>query len=283
MTTTDSSNSTTRPVGNHRLTSTARTVKVTHRRVLVSEWIKFRSLRSIVSSLAAMAVALVAGAAFTAVGILVKDDPPAAEAIAADPAGGSLSGVGLGSVAAIVVGVVAVTTEYRTKQIRSSLAAVPTRVPLVWGKAAVAATVTAGVGLAGLLPAFLVGRAVVAVEDLSIFLTTPGVAKAMVAAALGLGVTAAWAVGCGWLIRNTAGAIFALLAVLYAVPSFAVLLPPTVAAHVVPFLPNNAVAALTQLHPVDGLLPAWAGFAVYAGYAVLTLAAGALLLKRRDA
>jgi hypothetical protein len=129
----------------------------------------------------------------------------------------------------------------------------------------------------------LVGRAVLAIEDLSIFLTTPGVAKAMVGAALGLGVTAAWAVGCGWLVRNTAGAIFALLAVLYAVPSLAVLLPPALAANVVPFLPNNAVAALTQLSPAAGLLPAWAGLAVYAGYAVLTLAAAALMIRRRDA
>jgi ABC-type cobalamin/Fe3+-siderophores transport system ATPase subunit len=64
---------------------------------------------------------------------------------------------------------------------------------------------------------------------------------------------------------NTAGAVFALLAVLYAVPTFAVLRPPAVAANVVPFLPARA------------------GLVVYAGYAVLTLAAAALLLKRRDA
>jgi hypothetical protein len=258
-------------------------VKITQLRVLTSEWIKLQTLRSTVWALVVMALALVAGAAFTAVGILVRDDPPAAEAILADPTGGSLSGVGLARVAAVVVGVVAVTAEYRSRMIRSSLAAVPTRLPLVWGKAAVVSAATAAVALAGLLPAFFVGRAVVAIEDLSIFLTTPGVAKAMVGAALGLGVTAAWAVGCGWLIRNTAGAIFALLAVIYAVPSFAVLLPPAVAASVVPFLPNSAVAALTQLSPVDGLLPAWAGFVVYVGYAFLTLAAGALLLKRRDA
>jgi hypothetical protein len=251
--------------------------------VLVSEWIKLSSLRSTMWGLIIMALALVVGAAFTAIGILVKDTPPAAEAIAADPTGGSLSGVGLARVAAIVVGVVVVTSEYRTKQIRSSLAAVPTRLPLVWGKAAVAAAAATVVALAGLLPAFVVGRAVVALEDLSIFLTTPGVATAMVGAAVGLGVTAAWAVGCAWLLRNTAGAIFALLAILYAVPSLAVLLPPAVAMTVVPYLPNQAVAALTQLSPAEGLLPAWAGLAVYAGYAALTLTAAGLLTRRRDA
>lgn len=269
--------------GYRRRSSSARTVKVTPSRLLISEWIKLRSLRSTVWALITMVAALIIGAAFTAIGILVKDNPPAAEAIAADPTGGSLSGVGLARVAAILLGVVLVTAEYRSKQIETSLAAVPTRLPLVWGKAAVAAATTTIAALAGLLPAFTVGRAVVAIEDLSIFLTTPGVAKAMIGAALGLGVTAAWAVGCGWLVRNTAAAISALLASLYALPSLAVLLPPTVAANVVPYLPGQAVAALTQLAPVDGLLPAWGGLAVYTGYAVLTLAAAALVIRRRDA
>jgi hypothetical protein len=261
---------------------TASAVKLTFPRVLVSEAIKIRSVRSSIGALVALVVALIGGAAYSAVGIVVSDATPAVEAVAAEPTGGYLSGVGLGQLVAIVVGVISVTGEYRSTMIRSSVAAVPTRVPLVWGKAAVAATVTTVVALAALLPAFLVARAIVAIADVSLFLTTPGLVTTMIGPALALGVTAAWAVGCGWLVRNTAVAIFAFLGVLYLLPSLAAFLPQTVGRIVGPFLPNYAFEAAVRVTPVDGALPPWLGLLVYAGYAVITLAAAALVLRRRD-
>jgi hypothetical protein len=257
--------------------------KVTHTRVLRSEWIKIRSVRSTVWAVVAMAAALISGAVFAAVGMVVSDSPPAATAVATDPSGGALSGTGLAQLAVIAFGVVAVTGEYRTRMIRSSVAAVPTRLPLVWGKAAVVAASAAVVSLAALLLSFLVASLVVATEELSISLTTPGVARAIIGSALALGVTGALATGSGWLLRNTAAAIFLLLAVLYVVPTLATLLPQSVGEKVVPFLPSNAIAALTQVAPVEGALPPGAGLAVYAGYAVITLLAAALVLRRRDA
>jgi ABC-2 type transport system permease protein len=120
--------------------------------------------------------------------------------------------VGLAQLVVIVFGVVAVTSEYRTRMIRSSLAAVPTRLPLVWGKAVVVAAGTVVVSLAALLLSFLVAGFVLRTENLDISLTTPGVARALIGSALALGVTAALASGFGWLLRNTAAAVFALLA-----------------------------------------------------------------------
>jgi ABC-2 type transport system permease protein len=261
----------------------ARTVKLTFPRVLFSEWIKFRSLRSSIGGLVALVVTLIGGAAYSAVGIVVSDSQPAAEAVADDPTGGYLSGVALAQLVAVVVGVIAVTGEYRSTMIRSSIAAVPTRAPLVWGKAVAAATVITVVAVAALLPALLVARAIVAIADVSLFLTTPGLATTMIGPAAALGITAAWAVGCGWLLRNTAVALFALLGVLYLLPSLAAFLPQTVGQIVGPFLPNYAFEAAARATPVDGTLPPWLGLLVYAGYAVITLAAAALVLRRRDA
>ncbi|HEU4547831.1 MAG TPA: hypothetical protein VFR88_16190 [Microlunatus sp.] len=258
-------------------------IKLTFPRVLVSEWFKIVSLRSGVAALVAMPIALIGGAAFTAVGIVVKESPPAAEAVAADPTGGYLSGVGLAQLVAVVVGVVAVTGEYRSTMIRSSLAAVPTRIPLVWGKAAVVAAVTTLIAVAALLPAFLVARAIVAIANVSLSLTIAGSTQTMIGSALLLGITAAWAVGCGWLLRNTAAAIFALLGVLYILPSLAGVLPQPLIQIVGPLLPSYAVAAVTRAAAVDGALPPWLGLLVYTGYAVITLAAAALVLRRRDA
>jgi ABC-2 type transport system permease protein len=261
----------------------ARAVKLTFPRVLVSEWIKVRSVLSSVGALVALVLAVIGGAAYSAVGIVVSDSTSAAEAVAADPTGGYLSGIALAQLVAIVFGVIAVTGEYRSTMIRSSLAAVPTRLPLLWGKAAVAATVTAVVALAALLPAFFVAGAIVAIANVSLAPTIPSLATTMIGSALLLGITAAWAVGCGWLLRNTAAAIFALLGVLYILPSLAGFLPQSVIQIVGPFLPNYAVAAVTRAAPVEGALPPWLGLLVYAGYAVITLAAAALLLQRRDA
>ena len=137
--------------------------------MLVSEWIKIGSVRSSVGALVALVLALIGGAAYSAVGIVVSDSPPAAEAVAADPTGGYLSGIALAQLVAIVFGVVAVTGEYRSTMIRSSLAAVPTRLPLVWGKAAVVAVITTVVAVAALLPAFLVARAIVAIANVSVW------------------------------------------------------------------------------------------------------------------
>lgn len=257
-------------------------LRVTSSRVLVSEWIKLRSLRSSIWCLVVIMVALVGGSAFSAVGLLVRLDPPAAEALAADPTGGAFAGAGLAQLAAIALGVLVVTGEYRSKTIRPSVTAVPSRLPLVWCKAVVAAAGSMAASLIASVLALIVASAVVATQGLSISPFTPEVARSLVGTALALGVTAALATGFGWLLRNTAGAVFSLFALLYLVPSFMALLPQVVAAKVVPFLPSNAVAAMTQVTPGAGALPAWAGLTVYLGYAVVALIAAGRVLKRHD-
>ena len=79
--------------------------------LLRSEWIKLRSLRSSIWALVLIVVALLAGSAFSAVGLLVRHDPPAAEALAADPTGGAFAGAGLAQLAAMALGALSVTGE----------------------------------------------------------------------------------------------------------------------------------------------------------------------------
>lgn len=106
-----------------------------------------------------------------------------------------------------------------------------------------------------------------------------GLARAMVGGPLGVGVTGAWAVGCGWLTRNSAGP---------SSPSSPCAMAPrtspscrhSVTANVVPSCQQRCGHA----HPAQrdrGAPTIWAILAVYLGYAVLALAAAALLMKRR--
>lgn len=258
-------------------------LRVTARHVVTSEWIKARSLRSTTWSLVAVAASLLLTGAFTAVGFVVQEDPPGSEAIAADPSGGILTGVGAAQLAAIALGVLLVSGEYRSGTIRSSIAAVPARLPLVWAKAAVAGLVTAAVSLVALLATFVVARSVVAVGGLTISPATPGLARAVLGAALHLGLTAALATGFGWLLRSTAGAVAAAVALLQLLPAIGLLLPASVAAAVLPWLPSHAGTAVLQLTPAAGGLGPWTGLAVYAAWAAAAVGAGALLLTRRDA
>lgn len=253
-------------------------VGVTPARVLTSELIKLRGLRSTVWAMVTIAVAIAAGGVFAAVGIVVKDTPSARDAVALDPSGGALSGVGLAQLAAIALGILAVTTEYQHSAIRTSLTAVPSRLPLIWAKAVVVTVVTAAVSLTTLAVTLLVADAVIGIDGASISLTTPGLVRATLGSALALAMVAVLASGVGWLLRSTAGAVSVMLAVLYILPILTALLPP-----VAPYLPSTAASAITQVRPIPDLLPPWAGLAVLSGYAALALAAAAFSLRRRDA
>src|SRR5919198_444202 len=85
----------------------------------------------------------------------------------------SLAGVQLAALAIGVLGVLLVTGEYATGTIRSSLAAVPRRLPLLWGKAIVVGLTTLALCLPGTLAAFLVGQSILSSERLDITLSHP--------------------------------------------------------------------------------------------------------------
>ena len=107
--------------------------RVTQARVLRSEWTKLRTQPSVIWSLLATTI-LIAG--FGIVYSLVRETRPphGAAAIASfDPAAVSLSGVQLAQIAVGVLGVLLVTSEYATGLIRVTLAAVPRRLPVLWG------------------------------------------------------------------------------------------------------------------------------------------------------
>jgi ABC-2 type transport system permease protein len=256
---------------------------VTTARVVHAELVKLRTVRSTVSMVAATAASLVGMGAFAAVGTVVGDAPPAGLADpTTDPTAGSLSGVGLAVFFVAALGVLPVTGEYSSGTVRATLAAVPGRRRLVAGKTMAVAATALAVTLASTLGSFLVARAIVATDGVTASLGQPGVARAVVGAALYLTLVAVLATGLAWLLRSAAGALAAVFGVLFLLPVVGLLLPAPVAAAVLPYLPNNAGTAIMQLSD-GGQLGPWTGLAVFAGYAAATLAAAVALLRRRDA
>ena len=258
--------------------------RVTVGRIVSAELIKLRTTRSMVYAMLVTVLSIVGVGVMAASGLIVAGPPVDGTAGAAtvDPAGGSLTGVSLAVYVVATLSVLAVTSEYTTGTIKSTLAAVPRRTQLVIGKAIAVAAVTLTITLFSTVTAFFAAKAVLSTADISITLTAPGVLRAVVGAALYLTVVALLSAGLGWLLRSTAGALASLVGILAVLPVVGLLLPRSIGDTVMPYLPDNAGTAIMQLTP-GGQLGPWTGLAVFIGYALIALSGAALLIRHRDA
>jgi len=255
---------------------------VTQARVVRSEWLKFRTLRSSWITLTAGVLGMVG------IGLLVswatnnhwsRMDP--IERLTFDPVNTSLTGVFLAQLAIGVLGVLMVTGEYGTGMIRATLGAVPKRLPVVWAKVGVYAVVTFLAALVAAFAAFLGGQALLSTHGVG--LSAPDALRAVIGAALYLTVVGILAAGLGFMIRNTAGGIAALFGLLLVLPGLAHALPSSWQHWVLPYLPSQAGMNVFAVRIDPGTLAAWTGFGVFCIWAAVAVALGAWVLSRRDA
>jgi hypothetical protein len=159
--------------------------KVTTARVVRAEWAKFWSLRS---SWITLGVALVFILAFG----LIRDwrytvmmnaghvhDP---EVLGANAVGLSLFGLNFGQLAVGVLGVLVTAGEYSTGMIRSTLAAVPRRLPVLWSKALIFGTVALLLGVVAAVAAFGIGTGILSGTRAALGFGDAGVVRALIMA-----------------------------------------------------------------------------------------------------
>ncbi|MEV0228463.1 ABC transporter permease subunit [Nonomuraea sp. NPDC050786] len=243
--------------------------------ILRSEWTKIRSVRSTVWTLAATVVMMIGfGALISASARGAAEGPiPADDAIRM-----SLGGALFAQLAMATLGVLVISSEYRTGGIRTSLMAVPRRMSLLTGKiavftatslvvCAVASAATVGLALAICAPPSVeMGQVARSVLGVAFYLTACGV--------FGLGL--------GTLVRHTPGAIVSAIALILVLPMVANQLPgqwgKTVAEH---FTTNAGMLVVSG--ESNGSLGPWSGFAVYLAWIAVAMIAGAVLMQRRDA
>lgn len=255
---------------------------VTQVRVVRSEWIKLQTLRSTWFTVGIAILALVG------VGFLVSWATAAhwaqggpGQRIGFDPVQRSLVGVFLAQLAVGVLGVLAVTGEYSTGMIRSTLTAVPRRLPVLWAKLAVVAALIFAVMLVASIVTFLGGQALLGPHGTTF--SHPGALRAVVGVALYLTVVAVFAIGLGFSLRSTAGGIATLVALLLILPVLANALPSSWQADIIPYLPGQAGGAIYRTRYAVNTMAPWTGFAVFCAWAAAAVGLGAYLLRRRDA
>jgi ABC-2 type transport system permease protein len=260
-------------------------LKVTQARVLVSEFTKFRTVRSTVWTLL-VAVVLMIGisALFSAVTASQYHTFDAADRATFNPVSISLSGMMFAVVAFGVLGVLMISGEYSTGMIRSSLTSVPRRLPVLWGKLAVFAGVIFSISLVASFISFFLGQALLNGHHLGVSVAAPGALRSIIGATLYVTVSGMIGVALGALFRNTAAGIATFAGVFFVIPPLTGLLPASISDHLSQYLPSYAGEALWGgARGVTDALSPWTGFAVLCGYAVVLIAAAALRLRRVDA
>lgn len=263
------------------------TYKVTGARVLRSEWGKFWSLRS---SWITLGVAVFLLVLFGTIAAYTYSSGASSAGGPPGPGGGgdsdavslALTGATFASLAVGVLGVLLSAGEYSTGMIRSTLSAVPRRLPVLWAKAAVIGPIALVLSTLGALAAFGLGAPGLDGEKISLSLGDDGVLRSLAGAGLYLGLVAVFGVALGVLLRNSAGAIASLVGVLLILPGLASLLPDSWYDTLSPYFPSNAGQAVYALHQSSDALSPGAGIAVFAGWVALTLAGAAYRLRRTD-
>lgn len=255
------------------------------RGVIRSEWTKMRTVRSTTWTLFATVVLSLGIGALACWAVSSHwDRMSVLDRLTFDPTSQSLTGLLFGQLALGILGILVVSAEYSTGSIRATLSAVPRRPLVVVGKAVVYGVVALVVGEIVSLVAFEIGQAVLSGGPAPhSALGDPGVLRAVVGGGLYLTALGLLAVGLGWIIRHTAGAIATFVGILLILPLILAALPTSFRDAIGKFLPANIGATMTSVRQPQHAFGPWQSFGLLCAYAAVALVVGAWLLVTRDA
>ena len=249
------------------------------RDVLLSEWIKLRSVRSTYWALIVAAVVSVAGSALAA----FPASTAGKGAALPDPVAFSFVGWAEYPVLAVgILGVLTFTSECATGQIRTTFTAVPRRLAVLAAKTVVVAALALLFGELLAVASFSLTQAILSRHDRGVALSHPGVPGAVLAAGFVLVVVAVTGVALGAAIRHTAGAIAVLPAVFY-LPLALLSLPAPWNHRIDRFTLPVAAYQVVALHPATNLLAPALSVLVLIGWPAIILGIAAILITRRSA
>ena len=258
--------------------------RVTFPGVLLSEWTKFRTVRSTAWSLG---IGILLTTAIPLIPAFVTDSQwahaSAADRTSHSPLDIALVGVYIAQLAIAVLGVLMITAEYSTGSSRSTFTAVPKRLPVLWAKLIDYALVSIALMVPAVLVSFFETQTILSdIPQLQISFEAPGIARCVLMAAVYVMLVGIFALALGAIVRNTAGGIALFVGIFFVVPPLMLTLPQRWQNAITPYLPSEAGRQIFALHHDPQTLTPLAGGLVFAGYCAVAIAIAAVLLQRRD-
>jgi len=252
---------------------------------LRAEWIKLRTLSGTWWLLLALITLTVAVGAAAASGV----DCPAT-GCGQDPAKVALSGVDLSQVVAAILAVLAITGEYSSGMIRTTLSAMPGRTTVLAAKAVVVTGLALAAGAIGVLLSVLAGRLILPGRGFTsahgyppLSLASGPDLRAAAGSVIYLALIALLALGTGTAIRDPAPAIGMVLVLVYLFPVIGSALGPGWSRRLEQIGPMTAGLSIQATTGLPSLpLAPWQGLGVLALWAAGALLIGGLVLCRRD-
>jgi ABC-2 type transport system permease protein len=256
---------------------------------LHAEWTKLRTVAGTFWLLAAAIALTVTVSAAAAAATRC----PAGPACPVDTAKLTLTGVQLGQAAVAMLAVLAISSEYSTGMIRTSLTAMPRRPAVLAAKATILTGLVLAAGAIAVLGSVLAGRLILPGHGFTaargfppLSLGDGPVLRAAAGSVLYLALIALLSLGAAAIVRDSAAATGAVLGLLYLPPVIAAVLAsnPHWQHQIDRYAPMNAgltIQDTTNLHSLP--ISPWAGLGVLAAWAAAALLTGGLLLRLRDA
>jgi ABC-2 type transport system permease protein len=253
---------------------------VTLRRVIRSEWLKFWTLRSTLAVLAGAFVGMIGISLIVAYNTRTLSAGQDPEDLVPSA---TLQGYYLGQLLIGALGVLFVSGEYSTGMIRSTLAATPKRLPVLWAKLVVFTAITLVTMVTASVLAFLASQALLAQYRPGFSLSDPHVLRVVLGTGLYLTLVGLVGASLGWIVRSTPGALVAYVATVLVIPVLFRTVLGSWGKHVAQYLPTQAGADFsTSLSRPPSLSP-YTGLTVMIGWVVVGFVVSGVLLLRRDA
>jgi hypothetical protein len=260
------------------------TGRVTFPRILLAEWTKFRTVRSTVWCLV-IGILLTIGVPLIGAAVVASqwNHLQPYERSDDNPLNIALVGVEIAQLVIAVLGVLVITPEYSTGSIRSTVIAVPKRLPVLWAKLLDYAIATTAVMVPAMLITFFATQGIFSgIPELHRSLTDPGVARCVLLSAVYVTMVGVFALALGAIVRNTAAGIASFVAIFFVLVPLTAALPSNWADSVRKYMPEEAGRAMFTPDGTQQILTPLGGGVVFACYCAAAIAIAALLLRRRD-
>ena len=255
---------------------------------LHAEWTKLRT----VSGPAWLLLGVVALTAAVSAAADGATHCPAGMNCPVDPAKLSLTGIQFGQAVVAILAVLTICNEYSTGMIRITFTAMPRRLLVYAAKAVIVAVVVLAAGAVAVLGSVLAGHLILPSHGFTasrgfhpVWLSYGPALRAATGSVLYLALIALLSLGIAALVRDSAVAIGAVLAILYLFPIIlAFVTDPAWQHRLERWTPTNAGLSIQATTGLRNLaISPWGGLGVLAIWAGAALLAGGMMLRVRNA